>query len=87
MHKHCPPATCRPKQLFIISQLLPTTVLAEEELMEKQLSEALLQDGFLGLKGNRPGKALVSSEWVMRQQQGLLCARGRSHLPEPSSLG
>lgn len=55
--------------------------------MEKQLCEALLQDGFLGLKGNRPGKASVSSEWVMRQQQGLLCARGRSHLPEPSSLG
>lgn len=55
--------------------------------MEKQRSQALLQDGFLGLKGNRPGKALVSSEWVMRQQQGLLCVQGRSHLPEPSSLG
>jgi len=43
------------------ASLLPTVSLAEED-MEKHLSENFLQAGFLHLEGNRPGKALVSSE-------------------------
>ena len=38
--------------------------MALAKVVEKQLRKVFLQAGFLGLDGNRPGKVLVSFEWV-----------------------
>lgn len=50
------------QSISIIGHPLPSMALAG--VVEKQLRKAFLQAGFLGLGGNRPGKVLVSFEWV-----------------------